>query len=57
MDMMITAIVAVLVAIISAVIAVITKKSIGKILLFAGIGLIIGIPVGYLLAPFIISFF
>jgi hypothetical protein len=51
------AIVAVLVAIISALIAVIAKKSIGKILLFAGIGLIIGIPVGYLLAPVIISFF
>ena len=57
MDMGITAIIAVLVTIISVVIAVIAKKSIGQILIFAVIGLIIGIPVGYFLAPFIISFF
>ena len=57
MDMMITAVVAVLATIIAIVIAVIAKKSKGKILLFAVIGLIIGIPVGYFLAPFIISFF
>jgi hypothetical protein len=56
MDMMITAVVAVLITIISTLIAVITKKSIMKIVFFAVIGLILGIPAGYLLAPFIISF-
>jgi hypothetical protein len=56
MDMMITAVVAVLVTIISTLIAVITKKSLKKIVFFALIGLILGIPAGYFLAPFIISF-
>lgn len=56
MDMMITAIVAVLVTIISALLAVIAKKPKRKIFLFAVIGLIIGILAEYFLAPFIISF-
>lgn len=57
MDLMIMAVVAALAAIISTVIAVIAKKSKWKILLFAVIGIIVGLPLGYLIAPFVISFF
>lgn len=57
MDLMIMAAVAALAAIISAVIAIIIKKSKWKILLFAVAGIIIGLPLGYLIAPFILSFY
>ena len=57
MDLMIIAVVAVLAAIISAVIAIIIKKSKWKILLFAVAGIIIGLPLGYLIAPFVLSFY
>jgi hypothetical protein len=57
MDMMLTAIIAVLITMIAVLIAIIAKKSKWTILLFAVIGLMIGIPGGYFLAPFIISFF
>ena len=57
MDLMIIAAVAALAAIISAIIAIIIKKSKWKILLFAVVGIIIGLPLGYLIAPFILSFY
>lgn len=57
MDMMIMAVVAILTSIIALLIAMITKKSKWNVLLFATIGLIIGMPLGYFLAPFVISFF
>ncbi len=57
MDLMIMAAVAALAAIISMVIAIIIKKSKWKILLFAVVGIIIGLPLGYLIAPFILSFY
>ena len=57
MDLMIMAIVAVLIAIIGVLIAFFKKKSIRKIFVYAIFGLIVGCPVGYFLAPIIISFF
>jgi hypothetical protein len=54
---MVIAIVALGVSIITALVAVIKKKTIGKIFIYAALALIIGLPFGYLLAPFIISFF
>jgi len=57
MDLMIIAVVAALAAIISTVIAIIIKKSKWKILLFAVVGIIIGLPLGYLIAPFVLSFY
>ena len=57
MDIMVIAIIAISASIITALIAVIKKKTIGKIFIYAALALIIGLPFGYLLAPFIISFF
>lgn len=57
MDIMVTAIVAIIVSIIGALIAVIKRKTIGKIFIYAVLALIIGLPFGYLLTPIIISFF
>jgi predicted PurR-regulated permease PerM len=56
MDVMVIAVVAVVIAIIAALIALIKRKKIGKILKYAISGLIIGLLVGYFLAPTIISF-
>ncbi len=57
MDLLIVAGFAVLAAIVSALIAKFYKKPKMKILLFAAIGAIIGSPVGYFLAPVILSFY
>ena len=57
MDIMVIAIIAISVSLITALIAVIKRKTIGKIFIYAALALIIGLPFGYLLAPFIISFF
>jgi hypothetical protein len=57
MDIMVTAIVAVIISIIAVFIAVIKRRTIGKIFVYAAIGLIIGLPLGYFLTPIIISFF
>ena len=57
MDLMVTGVVAIIIAIIAALIALIKRKKIGKILMYALSGLIIGLLVGYILAPDIISFF
>ena len=56
MDMFVMAIVALITAIIAALTAVFNKKRIKTILAYAGIGLIAGLPLGYLIAPFIISY-
>ena len=57
MDLIVTAVIAVVFAFIALVIAFITRKKIGTMLIYAVSGLIIGLPIGYLLAPTIISFF
>ena len=57
MDIIVTVAVAILIAIIAVLIAIITKKRIKKIFIFAILGLIIGLPVGHVLTPIIISFF
>jgi len=57
MDWIVTGVVAVIMGIITLLIALITRKKWSKILIYAVSGLIIGIPVGYMLAPVIISFF
>jgi len=57
MDVFVTAIVAIIIAIVAVLVAIFTKKKIGKIFIYAILGLIIGLPVGYILTPFVISFF
>ena len=57
MDWIVTAVVSIIMGIIALLIAIITRKKTGKILIYAVSGLIIGIPVGYFLAPIIIAFF
>jgi uncharacterized membrane protein HdeD (DUF308 family) len=56
MDIFVTLIVGILTCIIFTLVAVFTKKSKWKILIFGIIGLLIGILMGYLLAPFLLSF-
>ena len=56
MDLIVMGIVGILAAIITILIAVFTKKKIGIIIIYGLIGMIIGIAIGYLLAPVIISF-
>jgi len=56
MDVFVTLIVGILSGIISTLVAVYKKKSKWKILIFGITGLLIGILIGYLLAPFFISF-
>ena len=56
MDIFVILIVGILTGIISALVAVFTKKSKWKVLIFGIFGLLIGILIGYLLAPFLISF-
>jgi len=57
MDIMVTAVVAFSISIIAALIAVIKRKPLGKIVIYAVLALIVGLPIGYFLAPAIISFF
>jgi hypothetical protein len=56
-DLIVTAVVAVLVMIVAVLVAIIRKKKIGRILLYGILGLVVGLPAGYSLAPTIISFF
>ena len=56
MDIMVTAIVASIVSITGALVAIIKRKTIGKIFIYAILALIIGLPFGYFLTPIIISF-
>ena len=57
MDIFFTVIVAFIVAIAALLFAIFTKKKLKKILMYALFGFIIGLPIGYLLAPFILSFY
>jgi hypothetical protein len=57
MDLIVMAVVAVLFALIAVVIAMITRRKIRTLLIYAVSGLIIGFPIGYFIAPTIISFF
>ena len=57
MDAMVIGVIAILFAVIAALIALIKKKKIGKIFIFAGAGLIIGLVIGYILTPTVVSFF
>lgn len=57
MDWFVTGAVSIIMGIIAVLIAIFTKKKIGKILIYALSGLIIGIPVGYILAPVILAFY
>lgn len=54
---MVTAVVASVIAIMGVLIAIVTRKTIGKVFIYAILGLIMGLPVGYFLTPVIISFF
>ena len=53
---MVKASVAILIGVITALIALIKRKRIGKIFIYAISGLIIGLPIGYFLTPIIVSF-
>ena len=44
-------------AILAALIAIFKKRGIGKIFVYALLGFVIGLPIGYILAPFILSFY
>ncbi|MBT4638372.1 MAG: hypothetical protein HOC09_06070 [Deltaproteobacteria bacterium] len=57
MDLFITGILALLAAVLGAAVALITHRPKLKILTYAFIGLILGIAVGYAVAPFILSFY
>ena len=57
MDLFVMAVVALIIAIIAALVAVFNKKRFKTILAYAGVGLVAGLALGYLLAPFIISFY
>jgi len=57
MDLFVTLIVGILIGIISTLAAVFMKKSKWKILIFGIIGLLAGTLIGYLLAPFFLSFY
>jgi predicted PurR-regulated permease PerM len=57
MDAMVIGVDAIIFAVIAAIIAIIKRKKIGKIFIYAGSGLIIGLIIGYILAPTVVSFF
>ena len=56
MDVMVTVGVALVIAVIAALIALIKKRNIWKILIYGFAGLIIGLIIGYILTPTILSF-
>lgn len=57
MDIFVTLIVGILIGIISTLTAVFMKKTKWKILGFGIVGLLAGTLIGYLLAPFVLSFY
>ena len=57
MDIFVIVIAGLVAAIASALVAIIKRKDIGKIFVYALLGFVIGLPFGYVLAPFIISFY
>jgi len=56
MDLFVMVIAALMLAIIAALAAIFNKKSLRTIFAHAGIGLVVGLPLGYIIAPFILSF-
>ena len=56
MDVMVTAGVALVIAVIAALIALIKKRNIWRILIYGFAGLIIGLIIGHILTPTILSF-
>ena len=57
MDIFIIVSVGIIFAILAVLIAIFTKKKIGKIFIYAILGFVIGLPIGYILAPFVLSFY
>jgi hypothetical protein len=57
MDLIVTATVAIIFTIMAVLVAIFKRHKIGKIFLCGILGLIIGLTIGYLLTPMIISFF
>lgn len=56
MDLFVMAIVAIIFAIVAALAAIFNKKRLRTIFAYAGIGLVVGLPLGYYISPLIISF-
>ena len=57
MDIFVIVMAGLLTAIVAALVAIIKKKGIKKIFIYTLVGFVIGLPLGYILAPFIISFY
>ena len=57
MDLFIIVCAGIIAAIVAALIAIIKKKGIGKIFVYALLGFVIGLPIGYILAPYILSLY
>ena len=57
MDIFVTVVAGIIVAIGAVLVAIFTKKKLGKIFIYAISGFVIGLPIGYILAPFILSFY
>ena len=57
MDIFIIVIAGIIAAIVAALIAIFKKRGIGKIVVYTLLGFVIGLPIGYILAPFILSFY
>jgi predicted PurR-regulated permease PerM len=57
MDIFVTVGAGIIAAILAALVAIFRKKGIGKILVYALLGFVIGLLIGYILAPFILSFY
>ena len=57
MDIFVIVMAGLVAAIAAALIAIFKKKDIRTIVVYAFVGFVTGLPIGYLLAPFIISFY
>ena len=57
MDIFVIVMAGLVASIAAALIAIFKKKDIRTIFVYASVGFVIGLPIGYLLAPFIISFY
>ena len=57
MDIFVIVMAGLVAAIAAALIAIFKKKDIRTIVVYAFVGFVIGLPIGYLRAPFIISFY
>jgi hypothetical protein len=57
MDIFVIVCAGIIAAILAALVAIFKKKGIGKIFVYALLGFVIGLPIGYILAPFVLSFY